>query len=342
MLKVAIVGVGAWGKNLVRNFHLLSGVDPAWCCDSDPEKLDAILKDYPGMRATSRFEDILTDDSIRAVIIASPAATHHDLAIAALEGGKHVYVEKPLALSAADAEAIAALADKKNLKLMVGHLLLYHPAVRHLKSLVDAGDLGDVFYINSQRVNLGKVRRDENALWSLAPHDVSVILHLLGCMPDSVSAHGESYIRQGVEDVVFLNMKFPDRRMAELQVSWLDPHKVRQIKVVGEKKMAIFDDMESSEKLKIFSKGADGRGYESYGDSLAVRFGDIKIPNINMSEPLRAECRHFADCILEDRRPLTDGANGVRVVKVLEAAQQSMRQGGAPVKPAGRTEAKFI
>ena len=338
MLKVAVVGTGAWGKNLVRNFHQFPDVEIACCCDSDKAKREAIAMSYPGLNTTGNFEDVLADESIMAVIIASSAVAHHTLAKAALLAGKHVYVEKPLALSTDHAEELVALAEAGNLKLMVGHLLLYHPAVTYLKELVDSGELGEVFYIYSQRVNLGKIRQDENALWSFAPHDISVILYLLGKLPESVSARGESYLQQGVEDVVFVNMKFPDRKMAQLQVSWLDPHKVRKITIVGKKKMAVFDDTESAEKLKIFDKGVTGVSYESYGDSLTIRFGDIKIPHISMTEPLRTECRHFVDCILEDKQPLTDGADGVRVVRILEAAQKSMENDGAPVRISERAE----
>ena len=331
MLRVAVVGTGAWGKNLVRNFSQIPEAELACCCDSDEDKRKAIEQSYPGVATTGNFDDILADDSIAAVIIASSAVAHHPLAKAALEAGKHVYVEKPLALSTVHAEELVSLAETRKLKLMVGHLLLYHPAVTHLKELVTSGDLGEVFYIYSQRVNLGKIRQDENALWSFAPHDISVILYLLDCLPESVSARGESYLQQGVEDVVFVNMKFPDRKMAQLQVSWLDPHKVRKITIVGNKKMAVFDDTESVEKLKIFDKGVSGVSYESYGDSLTIRFGDIKIPHVSMTEPLRAECKHFIDCIMQDKQPLTDGADGVRVVRILEAAQKSMENDGAPV-----------
>ena len=340
MLKVAVVGAGAWGKNLVRIFHQLQGVELAYCCDADPNRREAVAQSYPDVTLTERFEDILADSSVDAAVIASSAVTHYPFAKAALEAGKHVYVEKPLALSTAHAEEIVALADEKKLKLMVGHLLLYHPAVGRLKELVDSGELGEVFYIYSQRVNLGKIRRDENALWSFAPHDISVILHLLGSFPESVSARGESYLRKNVEDVVFVNMKFPDRKMAQLQVSWLDPHKIRRITIVGSKKMVVFDDVESTEKLKIFDKGASGVSYESYGDSITIRFGDIKIPHINMTEPLRAECQHFVDSILDDKRPLTDGHDGVRVVQILEAAQRSMENNGEPVRLTGEAVAE--
>jgi predicted dehydrogenase len=337
------VGAGDWGKNLIRIFYRLKDARLAWCCDLDEKRRKAVADAYPGVAVTAKFEDILADASIGAVVICSSAVTHHPLAMAALKAGKHVYVEKPLALNAAHAEEMKNLADAAGLKLMVGHLLLYHPAVKILKEMVDGGDLGDVFYVYSQRVNLGKIRHDENALWSFAPHDISVILHLLGQIPTTVSARGESYLQPGIEDVVFVNMKFADRKMAQLQMSWLDPHKVRKITIVGSRKMAVFDDVESTEKLKIFDKGVSGVSYESYGDSITLRFGDISIPYITMTEPLRVECQHFVDCVLKDARPLTDGEDGLRVVRVLEAAQHSMKNDGEPLslsKPASTGAAR--
>ncbi len=331
MLNVGLVGAGDWGRNLIRTFHQLRDAQLVSCCELDAKRRQAVSKTYPSLKLTDRFDDLLADPSIGAVVICSSAVTHHPLAVAALKAGKHVYVEKPLALNSAHAEEMKGLAEDKGLKLMVGHLLLYHPAVKILKELVERGDLGEVFYIYSQRVNLGKIRQDENALWSFAPHDISVILHLLGQVPVSVSARGESYLREGIEDVVFLNMKFADRKMAQLQLSWLDPHKVRKITIVGSKKMVVFDDVESSEKLKIFDKGVTGVSYETYGDSITLRFGDINIPHINMTEPLRLECQHFVDCVLADTQPLTGGEDGLRVVRVLEAAQDSMKHDGAPV-----------
>jgi predicted dehydrogenase len=332
MLRVAVVGAGEWGRNLVRNFFSIKGVQLVCCCDADPKRRSAIAGNYPGVAVTDRFEDIPGDPSIDAVVVSSSAVTHYPFAKAALEAGKHVYVEKPLALGIAHAEELVALAEANKRKLMVGHLLLYHPAVGALKNLVDSGELGEVFYIYSQRVNLGRIRKDENALWSFAPHDISVVVHLLGQLPESVSARGESYLQQGVEDVVFVNMKFPNRKMAQLQLSWLDPHKIRKITIVGSKKMVVFDDTESAEKLKIFDKGATAVSYDSYGDSITLRFGDIRIPHINMTEPLRVECQHFVDCIMEDKRPITDGADGVRVVRVLQAAQRSLEGDGTPVR----------
>ncbi|MBI5116047.1 Gfo/Idh/MocA family oxidoreductase [Candidatus Poribacteria bacterium] len=331
MLKVGVVGAGDWGKNLVRIFSQLREVELAYCCDADPVRQKAVAQNHPGVKLTKHFEDIVADPSVRALIVASSAVSHYPIAKAALGAGKHVYVEKPLALSSSHADEMVALARANNLKLMVGHLLLYHSAVGHIKRLVDSGELGDVFYVYSQRVNLGRIRHDENALWSFAPHDISVILHLLGEFPVSVSARGESYLQQGIEDVVFVNMKFPNRKMAQLQVSWLDPHKVRRITIVGSRKMVVFDDVESTEKVKIFDKGVTGVSYDSYGDSITLRFGDISIPHIQMTEPLRAECQHFVDCIMKDTRPLTDGVDGARVVRILEAAQRSMKLEGEPV-----------
>jgi predicted dehydrogenase len=339
MLNIGVVGAGDWGKNLIRIFNQLRNTRLACCCDIDAKSREAVSRNYPQIKLTARFEDILEDPSIKAVVICSSAVTHHPLALAALKAGKHVYVEKPLALNAAQAEEMKTLAEEMKLKLMVGHLLLYHPAVKILKELVDGGDLGEVYYIYSQRVNLGKIRHDENALWSFAPHDISVILHLLGQVPVSVSARGESYLQPGIEDVVFINMKFADRRMAQLQVSWLDPHKVRKITIVGSKKMVVFDDVESTEKLKIFDKGVTGVSYESYGDSITLRFGDINIPHITMTEPLRVECQHFVDCVLNDLQPLTDGEDGLRVVRVLEAAQHSMKNDGRPIALSGVSSA---
>lgn len=331
MLNIGLVGAGDWGKNLIRIFSQLRDARLAVCCDIDAKRRETVARNYPGLSVTGRFEEILEDPAIGAVVICSSAVTHHPLAVASLKAGKHVYVEKPLALKATHAEEMKKLADKKGLKLMVGHLLLYHPAVKILKELVAAGDLGEVFYIYSQRVNLGKIRHDENALWSFAPHDISVILHLLGSVPVSVSARGESYLQQGIEDVVFVNMKFADRKMAQLQLSWLDPHKVRKITIVGSKKMVVFDDVESTEKLKIFDKGVSGVSYESYGDSITLRFGDINIPHITMTEPLRVECQHFVECVLTDTQPLSGGTDGLQVVRVLEAAQRSMMHDGRPV-----------
>ena len=233
-----------------------------------------------------------------------------------------------------------ALAAEHQRILMVGHLLLYHPAVRYLKDLVQRGELGDPYYVTSQRLNLGKVRRDENALWSFAPHDLSVILHLLGAEPIDVAARGSAFLQPGVDDVVFLHLRFPQGRMAHVHVSWLDPHKTRKFTVVGSRKMAVFDDMEASEKIRIYDKGVERAGeIVSYSEALTVRSGDITIPRVDLQEPLRLECLHFLECVRERKAPLSDGASGLAVVRVLAAAQTSLEQGGAPVALARQTAA---
>ncbi|MBE3070187.1 MAG: Gfo/Idh/MocA family oxidoreductase, partial [Planctomycetes bacterium] len=258
--------------------------------------------------------------------------SHHRLAREALDAGKHVFVEKPMTLAPADAEDLVARADAAGKVLMVGHLLEYHPCVLHLRDLVDQGRLGRLRYMYCQRVNLGVVRKDENAWWSLAPHDVSVILFIFQAEPVTVTAQGQAYLREGVEDVVFAQLKFADGRMAHIHVSWFDPHKIRKMTLVGADKMATFDDMDASEKIRIYDKGADVLGsVVGYDASVNIRSGDILIPKTPGGEPLRAECLHFLDCVEHGKTPRSDGRDGLRVVRVLEAAERSLRGGGVPV-----------
>ena len=337
---IAIVGTGDWGANLVRNFAALPGARLVALCDSDAGRLARTAAQYPQARACSTVDEIAALPEVQAVVVSASAVNHYPLAKALLEAGKDVYVEKPLTLRVDHAEELVALANERGRILMVGHLLLYHPGVRYLKDMVKRGELGDLLYIYCQRVNLGKVRRDENALWSFAPHDLSVVLHLLEMEPIDVVARGSAFLQPGVEDVVFVDLRFPGGKLAHVHVSWLDPHKLRKLTVVGSQKMVVFDDMEASEKIKIYDKGVDKAGQVvSYGDALTVRSGDILIPKISLQEPLRLECQHFVDCVRERRTPVSDGANGLAVVRVLAAAQASLEQGGAPVavhpQPAG-------
>ena len=331
-VQIAVIGAGGGGKTLVRNFARLEGARLAWCCDLNESILARIKAQYPETRVTTRLEDVLANEEVSGVVIATDAPTHHRIAKAALEADKHVYVEKPLTIEACHARELVELAEARDRELMVGHLLLYHPAVEALEALVHSGELGDIHYMYTQRLNLGVVRKDENAWWSLAPHDVSVILRLFGADPETVSARGESYLRKGVEDVVFVNLHFPDGRVAQIHVSWLDPHKMRKMTIVGSKKMVVFDDMEAAEKIKIYDKGADIRpNYTSYNEAITLRQGDIFIPHLDMSEPLMRECRHFIDCIANGKPSKTNGREGLRVVRVLEAAHHSLSEGGRPV-----------
>ena len=328
---IAVVGTGDWGANLVRNFARLPGARLAALSDSDPKRLAAAAAQNPGAKAYASVEEVARDPQVQGAVVSASAASHYPLARTLLEAGKDVYVEKPLALEVAHAEELVRLARERSRILMVGHLLLYHPAVRYVKDLIARGDLGDLYYIYSQRVNLGMVRHDENALWSFAPHDLSVILHLLDLEPVDVVARGSAFLQSDVEDVVFVDLRFPNGKLAHAHVSWLDPHKLRKFTVVGSRKMVVFDDMEASEKVKIYDKGVEQGRIVSYGESLTVRSGDIVIPKISLQEPLAIECRHFVECVRDRKPPLTPGEDGLKVVRVLAAAQASLEQGGVPV-----------
>jgi predicted dehydrogenase len=321
-LKVGVVGLGYWGPNLARNFHSLAGAELVWCCDPSPAARERVAPMVPQAKMTDRFEDLLEDDDLDAIVLATPVPTHADLAVRVLDAGKHCFVEKPLAQSVDDAERAVAAAERSGRTLMVGHLLEYHPGVRKLKDLASSGELGDIHYIYSNRLNLGKARADENALWSLGAHDISVLLHLVEEEPSEISARGESYLRPGVEDVVFCFLRFPSGISAHLHLSWLDPHKERRFTVVGSKRMATFDDMAIEGKLTVYDKGFD-QDSRSYGEYI-TRSGDIFSPRIDNDEPLRLECEHFVDSIREGKPPRSDGRSGLRVVKVLESLQKDL------------------
>jgi predicted dehydrogenase len=337
---VGIVGLGYWGPNLARNLSSLENCELAWCCDSSDASRARWRGAYPEARFTAEFDHLLSDPDLDAVAITTPVPTHAALAERALEAGKHCFVEKPLAQDTASAERVAGLAEDRGLMLMSGHLLCYHPGVRHLGDLIARGELGNVYYLYSQRVNLGKLRADENALWSLGAHDVSVLLELADGNPSEASARGEAYVRDGVEDVVFAYIRFDTGLAAHLHLSWLDPHKMRKITVVGSDRMATLDDMALERKLTVWDKGFDPSA-DTYGEYI-TRSGAVWSPAVPNDEPLKLECEHFVDCVLTGRRPRTDGAAGVRVVRVLEALQASLDAGGAPqpVGAAARTGAE--
>jgi predicted dehydrogenase len=323
-LRVAVAGLGYWGPNIARNVADLPDAELAWCCDAMEANRARVAAAFPRTRFTGDLDEVLADASVDAVALATPVPTHPALAIRVLEAGKHCFVEKPMAQSAADAEAVVAAARTTERTLMVGHLLEYHPGVIKLKELIDAGELGRILYIYGNRLNLGKLRADENALWSLGAHDVSVLLRLAGEEPYEVEARGESYMREGIEDVVFCFLRFPSGLAAHLHLSWLDPHKDRRFTVVGETRMATFDDMALEGKITVYDKGFDepaGRG--SYGEYI-TRSGDIWSPRISNVEPLRTEVQHFVDCVRTGTTPISDGEAGLRVVRVLEALQQSL------------------
>ena len=329
-VRLGVVGMNYWGPNLARNFDRMQGCRLAWICDRDEAVLDRHRDAYPGSSFTTRYEDLLDDETLDAVVIATPVPTHAALTRMALDAGKDAFVEKPLALTGADARELVALAGSRERVLMVDHLLVYHPAVQKLKDLIDEGRLGQVFYLYGNRQNLGIVRPDENALWSLGPHDISVMLWLVGERPSEVSASGESYLQPGVEDVVFGRIKFPSGIIGHLHLSWLDPHKMRKMTVIGSERMVVFDDMETERKVTVYDKGPIPRT-ETYGEYIQVRSGDIHIPKIPATEPLRLVCERFVAAVADRAPTPSDGAAGAVVVEVLEAMSESLASSGRPV-----------
>ncbi|HZT91974.1 MAG TPA: Gfo/Idh/MocA family oxidoreductase [Gaiellaceae bacterium] len=320
---VGVVGLNYWGPNLVRNFDDLAQL--TWLCDLDEERLQRLALRYPNARPTARVEDLLVDESLDAVVVATPVPTHYALAKQALEAGKHVFVEKPPAMRAAEMDELVALAARRDRVLMPGHLLLYHPGVLKLKELVDSGDLGEVLCVYGNRQNLGIVRTNENALWSLGVHDLSVILYLLDEAPEFATANGRDFLTPGVEDVVFCFMRFPSGKIAHMHLSWLDPHKMRRMTVVGREKMAVFDDMELERKVTVYEKSPWKRA-ETYGE-WQTRSGDIYIPKISTAEPLRLECTHFLELIDGEHDRAKVARDGARVVQALEMLTESLRAG---------------
>jgi len=333
MVSLAQIGVGMWGKNLLRNFYAHPKVRVVVVSDLKPSVLESIRKSYPDVQVTTDAGEAIGHPEVQAVVIATEPDTHYDYARQALLAGKHVFVEKPMVLDVKHGEELVELSERGGRVFMVGHLLEYHPAYLKVKEFVDQGELGEIYYLYSTRVNLGVVREKENALWSLAPHDISVALMLLKQRPLRVTAIGQSYLRQGVEDVVFVTLHFADEKMAHIHVSWLDPHKIRKLTVVGSKKMAVLEDTEPSEKIRLYDKGVDFQvDFASYSEALTLRIGDIYIPRVQMEEPLKLECDHFIQCVQGEIRPRSDARSGLQVVKILNAAQKSLKSHGEPVE----------
>ena len=328
-LRVAIIGAGYWGPNLVRNFNEAPGAEPVAVADLSDERLAAIKKRFPAVRTTRDHRELFADKTIDAVCIVTPISTHRALAEEALAAGKHVFVEKPLAGTAADAEAIVRAAERAGRTLMVGHTFVYNPAVTAVRGLLERGELGTVQYIDSQRVNLGLHQFDFNVLWDLGPHDVSISLYWLGEEPEWVQCIGACFVQPEIEDVVFLTMGFPSGALAQAHLSWLAPSKLRRMAVIGSKKMAVYDDTEAAERVKVYDHGVESLSSEELRRS--YRAGDIHSPRLAITEALQLEVRHFIECVREGKRPRSDGEAGLQVVRVLEAGMRSLRQQGARV-----------
>lgn len=330
IITLAQIGCGYWGPNLLRNFSALKNCHVKYLVDPSEERRVFVSKSFPATTAIDDIERVWNDPGVDGVVIATPAASHFELASAALRSGKHVFVEKPLATRVVDVDVLGELGSRAERVVMVGHTFLYNSAVRYVKGLIDHGELGDVRYIYSQRLNLGRIRSDIDALWNLAPHDISIIQYWLGDPePLTVSRHGMSYVQDGIDDVVFLNITYPNKVMANIHVSWLDPQKVRKTVVVGSKKMAVYDDT-AEDKITIYDKGIDrlsrlgeNMDFDTPGFGLSYRSGDVLLPRINWIEPLRREAEHFVECVLTGQSPLTGIVHARQVVAVLEAGSKS-------------------
>jgi UDP-2-acetamido-3-amino-2,3-dideoxy-glucuronate N-acetyltransferase len=322
--RIAVVGAGYWGINHVRNFHQLGALQII--CDANATSLQKFAENFPDAQLVTDYETVLGDPAIQGVVIATPAETHFRLAAQAIEAGKHVLVEKPLTLSVDEGERLVALARERQAILMVGHLLEFHPAVLRLREFIETGELGDLHYIYSNRLNLGKIRREENILWSFAPHDIAIILRLVGELPSRVNATGGAYLQPHIADVTVTNMEFPNGTRAQIFVSWLHPYKEQRLVVVGSKKMAVFDDVRKDIKLMTYEHVIEFVN----GEPVMKRSEGIG-QEIEEAEPLRRECQHFLDCIKSGNNPLTDGESGLRVLRILEAAEHSLAQNGTPI-----------
>lgn len=342
-INVGFIGCGYWGPNLIRNMAQLPMARIEAICDTQEERLEPFKDAYPDVKLTTKYAELLNDSRIDAVVIATPAHTHYKFAKDSLLLNKHVLVEKPLALSVTECNELIGIARKNNRILMAGHTFIYNAAVNKVKEYIDSGELGHVYYIYSQRLNLGRVRNDINAMWNFSPHDISIILYWLNKEPIRVSAKGFSYLQPEIEDVAFLTLEFREGVMAHIHISWLDPNKTRMMTVVGSNKMIVYDDVSTNAKIKLYDKGflkknnKDGFGkFQNFAEfQLIQRAGNLIIPKFDFIEPLYVECKHFLDCIKNNKKPITDGVSGLRVVRVLEAAQKSMDKGGVSVEIEG-------
>jgi len=337
MIKLGFVGCGYWGPKLIRDFSNIDDVEVCAICDLDKKKLDYFSKKMPGVMFTGNYKDILNLQSLDGVVIVTPPHTHYEIARDFLSSGRHVFVEKPLTLDSSSSAKLVSLSKKKKRLLMVGHTFEYNPSVLKLRELVKNRTIGDMYYVAARRLNLGIIRDDINALWSLSPHDISILNFVLGSVPIEAKAWGGSFLTKKQEDLVFVNLLYPKNIVANIHVSWLNPLKVREMVFVGSKKMVVFDDVDSEARIKIYDKGADTfidkrlLGSDVREFQFKLRGGDLLIPKIDTSEPLKAECCHFVECIVKNKKPRTDGENGLNVVRILEAAEKSLKKGGRPV-----------
>lgn len=330
MINTAVIGCGYWGPNLIRNLDSLSEARVKTICDIDKDRLEYLKKVYPLVDVTTRFEDIINDKDIAAVIIATPVSHHYELASMSIQAKKHTFIEKPMASSVTQCEELIHLAKKKGVILMVGHTFIYTSTVRKIKQIIDDGDIGDILYMSSRRLNLGLFQKDINVTWDLAPHDISIILYLMGKEPISINCQGKCHVKEGIEDVTCLSMDFENGGFAIIQSSWLDPNKVREMIIVGSKRMILYDDTQPLEKIKIYDTRVEmPPHYDTYVEwQYSYHYGDIYTPYIKQVEPLKTECQHFIDCVKSGDEPETSGAKGLQVVKILEAATESLRKNG--------------
>jgi len=333
-INVGVVGCGYWGPNLVRNFRSVPECQLKMMCDLDESRLKHLRSLYPEVEGETRFDRMLNGGDLDAVVVATSVRYHYPMAKAALLAGKHVMIEKPMASSAAECEELIAIAKKNGLTLMVGHTFLYSAAVRKIKEIVDHHDIGDLRYISARRLNLGLFQKDINVAWDLSPHDISIILYIMGEMPNSVNCRGAAHTTPGIEDVTSMNLRFSKERSAIVQSSWLDPRKIREMTIVGSRRMIVYDDVATQEKIKIFDVRVERPPhYDTFAEfHYAYHHGDMYCPHIKQDEPLKTECQHFIDCIQSGAEPLTSGTKGLEVVRILEASSQSLKLDGAPVQ----------
>jgi predicted dehydrogenase len=337
--EIGVIGCGYWGPNLIRNFRSLPDCHLKSICDVSEDRLRHLTNLYPGVEAETKYETLLKDSSLDAIVIATSVKHHFPMAKASLLAGKHTLVEKPLAASVEQCEELIAIAKKQGLVLMVGHTFLYSPAVRKIKEIVDKNDIGELRYISARRLNLGLFQKDINVAWDLAPHDISIILYIMQESPYSVNCRGAAHITPGIEDVTSMNLHFSNEKSAVIQSSWLDPKKVREMTIVGSERMIVYDDVSAQEKIKIYDvRVKRPPHYDSFAEfHYAYHYGDIYSPFIKQDEPLKTECQHFVDCIQNGRTPITSGTKGLEVVRILEASSASIKLNGAPIDlPTGR------